>query len=151
MLWGSIFRPGATYRNYLGHLKQAFSLTGSPVDWYTAAVRDVSKGLRLSKKASFKLPNFIYTQDLFKIANGLGWGDTFSKLAFVSYLFGLRVPSEALCLRKARDPERLADFVPQSDKVLIGARVGGGTLCLIIKMSWRENLPVGCILKRVCL
>ena len=131
MLWGSIFRPGATYRNYLGHLKKACFLTGSPVDWYTAAVRDVSKRLRLAKKESFKPPNFIYTRDLFKIINGLGRGDTFSMLDFVSYLSSLRVPPEALFLRKARDSGRLADFVPQSDKVLIGTRVcGGGALPL---------------------
>ena len=149
--WSSIFRPGATYRNYLGHLKKACFLAGSPVDWYTSAVRDVSKGLRLAKKGSFKFPNFIYTQDLFRIINGLGWEDCFSKLAFVSFLFSLRIPSEALCMRQAHDSERLADFVPQGDKVLIGVRVCGGAPCLIVKMSWRKNIPGGCILKRVCL
>ena len=82
MLWGSTFRPGATFRNYLGHLKEACFLTGSPVEWYTAAVRDVSKGLRCAKQSSFEFPNFIYTQDLFSIINGLGWEDTFVKLAF---------------------------------------------------------------------
>ena len=151
ILWGSTFKAGATFRNYLGHLKKACFLTGSPVDWYTPAVRDISKGLRLAKKCSFKFPNFLYTQDLFKIINGLGWEDTFSLLAFTSYLFSLRIPSEALCLRRARDSERLADFVPQADKALIGTRICGGATCLIIKMSWRKNLPGGCILKRVCL
>ena len=112
-------------------------------------VRDVSKGLRYAKKSSSEFPNFIYTHELFSIINGLGWGGSFAKLAFISFLFIMRVPSEDLCLGKARDSERLADFVPQSDKVLIGTRVCGGAPCLIIKMSWRENLPWECILKRL--
>ena len=122
---------------------KACFLTCSAVGWYTAAVRDVSKGLRCAKKSPFKSPNFIYTHDLFSIINGLGWEDSVALLAFFSSLFSLGVPSEALCLRRARDSDRLADFVPQSDKVLIGARGCGGVLCLIIKLPWRKNLPVG--------
>ena len=151
LLWGSTFKPGATYPNYLGHLKKACFLTGPPVDWHTAAVRDVCKGIRCAKKSSFKFPNFIYTHDLFRIVNGLGWEDSFSLLAFASLLFSRMGPSEALCLRRARDSDRLADFVCQDDKVLIGTRICGWATCLIIKMSWRKNLPGSCILTRLCL
>ena len=72
----STFRQGATFRNYLRHLKKECFLTGSPVGWYTSDVRDISKGIRCAKKSSFKLPYFIYTQDLFCIIDGLGWGDS---------------------------------------------------------------------------
>ena len=141
ILWGSTFKVGKTFRNYLGHLKKACFLHGSPVDWYSPAVKDVAKGLRLAQKQPFKFPNFIYTQDLFRIINGLGWEDRFAQIAFICYLFSLMVPSEALCMRQAPEGERLADFVPQKDKVLIGTRICGGMPCLIIKMSWRKNLP----------
>ena len=131
IIWGSTFRPGGNFRNYLCRLKKACFLTGSPVGWYSAAVRDVSNGLRYAKKSSFKFPNFIYTLDLFRIINGLGWEDSFSLLDFASSLFSLSGPSEAIGLRRVRDSERLADFAPQSDKALIWTRIcgrGGGYL-----------------------
>ena len=85
LLWGSTSKPGATYRGYLWQLKKACFLTGPPVDCYAATVRDVPNCLRHAKKSSFKFPNFIYTQDLFMIINGLGWEDSFSLLASVSF------------------------------------------------------------------
>ena len=131
----------ATFRNYLGRLEKACFLTGSSAGWYTDAVRDASKGFRRSGRSPFKFPNFIYTRDLFRIIDGLGWDANFSKLAFVSFLFSLRVPSGALCLRRARETDQLAEFFHHLDNVTIGARICGGDPCLIIKMSWRKNLP----------
>ena len=96
LLWGATFRPGATFRNYLCRLKKACFLTGAAIDWYTPAVRDASKGLRCAFRRPFKFPNFIYTQDLFKIINGIGWEDHFALIACAYFLFILRVPSEAM-------------------------------------------------------
>lgn len=129
---GATFRPGATFRNYLGHLKKACFLTGTTIERYTPAVRDAPKGLRCALRRPFKFPNFIYTHDLFRIINGLCCEDRFALIAFASFLFSLRVSSEALCLRRARPDDRLAEFVPQGEKVLIGAHRSGGDDCLII-------------------
>ena len=54
-------------------------------------------------------------------------------------------------MRRARPSDRISEFVPQGDRVLIGVRDFQGSACLVVKMSQRKNLPWGCILKRVCL
>ena len=54
-------------------------------------------------------------------------------------------------MRRARPTDRISEFVPQDDRVLIGVRNCAGTERLIIKMSQRKNLSGGCILKRLCL
>ena len=95
VLWGTCFRPGRTFRNYLGHIKKACLLSERSLGWYTTAVREIALGLKHAKKNSFKLPNFIYTQDRYTGVNFLGWEDEFAQLSFLSCLFSLRIPSEA--------------------------------------------------------
>ena len=151
VLWGSCFRPGRTFRNYLGHLKKACLLAECAFEWYSTAVREIARGLKFAKQVSFKFPNFIYTQDLFKIINSLGWEDEFAQLAFISFLFSLRIPSEALVMKRAHRRERLEEFSPQHEQVLIGVRSCSKIDCLIVKMNRRKNLSGGCILKRACL
>ena len=140
ILRGSIFRPGRTYRNYTGHLEKACFLTGHSLDRLTPAVSEISCGLRRAQNNSPRFPNFLYTADLYRVINNLGRLDPFAQLAFPPFLFSLRAPSEALPMRRACDHERLADFVPQNDKVLIGVRPCSGVGCLILKMAWRKNL-----------
>ena len=151
VLWGSCLRPGRTYRNYLGHLKKASLLAECSLERYSTDVKEIARGLRHAKKTAFQFPNFLYTQDLFAIINFLGWHEEFAQLAFLSFLFSLMIPSEALPMRKAHRHERIEEFIPQNDKVLIGVRPCSKIDCLIIKMSQRKNLSGGCILKRACL
>ena len=151
LLWGSSFKPGRTFRNYLSHLRKGCLVFNSPLDWDTAAVRSVAKGLRSAHRIPFKFPNFLYTQDIFTIINTIGWQSEFAQLCFISFLFSLRVPSEALLMLRAYSDDPIEKFVPQADKVLIGTRSWRGIDCLIVKMSWRKNLSGGCILRRPCL
>ena len=151
LLWGSSFRPGRTFGNYLGHLRKGCLVFGSSLDWDTTAVRSVAKGLKSAHRIPFKFPNFIYTQDIFTIVNSIGWQSEFAQIRFISFLFPLRVPSEALLMIRAFSDDPIERFVPQADKVLIGTRSWNGIDCLIIKMSWRKNLTGGCILRRPCL
>ena len=151
LLWGSTFKPGRTFRNYLSHLRKACLLTGSDFQWDTSAVHAVARGLRSAQRIPFKFPNFIYAQDLFTIINSSGWRSEFAQLCFTAYLFSLRIPSEALTMKRAFLDDPIGEFVPQADKVLIGVREWKGVECLIVKMSWRKNLGGGCILKRPCL
>ena len=151
ILRGSIFRSGRTFRNYTGHLREACLLTGQPLDWYNPSVREIARSLEHARISSFRFPNFLYTQDLYGIINKLGRIGEFPQISFLTFLFSLRIPSEALCMRRARDSERLAEFVPHRDKVLIGVRPCSGAGCLILKLAWRTNLSGACILKRMCL
>ena len=151
ILWGSCFRPGRTSRNYTGNLRKAFLLTGHPLDWNAPSVREISNGLKHAQDSPFRFPNFLYTQDLYRIINTLCWIGEFPQIASLSLLCSLSIPSDAICIRRAHDSGRLAGFVPHHDKVLIGGRPCSGADCLILKLAWRKNLARGRILKRICL
>ena len=151
LMWSNIFAPGRTFRNYLGHLKKGCMLAGTDLGWFTPAVKAASDGLRRAKRGQFAFPNFLFTNDLFFIISNLGWERMFCQLIFITFLFSLRVPSEALLLRRAFADDPISEFVSQDEKALIGVRSFRGTDTLIIKLSWRKNLDGGCILKRTCL
>ena len=151
LLWGSSFGAGRTYRNYIGHLKKACLLADCTLSWYSPSVKEIARGLRFAKRSPFTFPNFIYTQDLYRIINPLGWAEIFTQLVFPSFLFSLGIPSEALPMRRARPSGRISEFVPQDGRVPIGVRCCAGAECLVIKMSQRKNLSGGCILKRLFL
>ena len=65
LLRGSSFRHGRTFRNYLSHLRKSCLVFGPSLDWGTAAVRSVAKGIKSAHRIPFKFPNFIYTQAIF--------------------------------------------------------------------------------------
>ena len=95
--------------------------------------------------------NFLYSKDVFTIINRLWRSVHFSQLSFLVYLFTLRIPSDDLLLRRAFKGDRLLEFVPQNEKVLGGVRSVGDTSCLVMKFSFRKDLPRGCILRRFCM
>ena len=64
LMWGSTFKPGRTFLNYLSHLRKGCFLAESTVDWHTVAAKEVAKGLKVGQFIPFKFPNFLYTQDL---------------------------------------------------------------------------------------
>ena len=143
--------PGRTFRNYLSHLKKACFLAELSLERCTPAVVGVSRGLKAAQNKAFTFPNFLFTADLFIIINDFGWHDEFAQLCFISFLFSLRIPSEALVMRHAHPEGRISEFVAQQDKVLIGVRKFQSLDALIVKMNQRKNISGGCILKRPCL
>ena len=89
--------------------------------------------------------------DVFALAEFLGWVSEFALFAFISFLFSLRVPSDALQLRRAFRYDPISDPAGKPEKALIGVRVFKGSDALVIKMDWMGNLEGGCILKRTCI
>ena len=120
--WSATFAPGKTFRNYVGHLKKACILAGRPTDWHSQAIRTAADGLINAKHGSLQLHNFIPHKELFKIVTFARWDNTFSLLAFISYLFSLRAPSETIQLRRdfADDPW------PGSPTIPLRPRSGSG-------------------------
>ena len=145
------FRPGRTFRNYLGHLKKGCMMAGADLEWFTPGVKAASDGLRRAKRSHFAFPNFLFASDIFFTISTLGWGGMFCQLIFTTFLFSLRVPSEALLLRRAFADGPISEFISQDEKALIGVLPFRGTGALITKLSWRGDLEGGCILKRTCL
>ena len=77
-------------------------------------------------------------------------GGDFAQLSFISFHYALRVPSEALILRRAFKNGELTGMAPMRDQASIGLRGELGSECLIIRFLRRKNLPDGCILSRPC-
>ena len=53
-------------------------------------------------------------------------------IAYISYLFSLRVHSETLQLTVAKHDEKLLRFIPQGHKAIIGPRTYNNTTALVI-------------------
>ena len=62
----------------------------------TPSVRNVVKDSKYSGKPDFRFPNFLRIPQAISILHHEGANDEFGLLAYVAYLFALRVPSEAL-------------------------------------------------------
>ena len=121
------------------------------VRWDTPAVRTIAAGLENAQDRSFAFPNFLFSKDILVIADHEGLDSPFFQLAFLSYLFSLRVPSETLVIRRAYADDPLTEFIPQPDKALMGIRTYKEHQMLVLKFSFRKNIRGGCVLFRPCL
>ena len=97
-----------------------------------------------------ELANFLFSNDIFRIITKLGRKAQFAQISFASFLFPLRVTSETIQLRRDFRDDRICDFIPQSGKILVGVRGCNNIPSLVMKFSYMENLPGGCILRRFC-
>ena len=86
-----------------------------------------------------------------KLLGHEGVDSTFFQLAYLSYLFSLRVPSEALSIRRAFFEDPLTEFAPHPDKALMGIRRYSDHEMLVQKFAFRKNIRGGCVLFRPCL
>ena len=150
LLWSAIFNEGRTYGNYLNFARKACFYLNSPTDWFTAAVVNASRGLRAAGKEKFRFPNFTRSEIALNVISFEPHSSQFDQLAFCAFLFALRVPSEALILRRAHIDDPLDMSPPQFEKGLIAARFEGNSPQLILKLAYRKNLPTGCVLYRPC-
>lgn len=145
--WGTLFKAGRTYKNYMAHLKKACFLLEVDTRWGAPAVRTVAHGLENAQGRSFAFPNFLFPRDILTIRGH----SPFFQLTYLSYLFPLVVPSEALMIRRAYADDPLTEFVPQPDKALMGIRRYKDHEMLILKFVFRKNIRGGCVLFRPCL
>ena len=150
-LRSATFNPGKTFNQYLAHLQKASLLLNRSLEWLTPVIRGISKGLKNAQDLSFKFPNFIESKDILTVLEFVKLDSVTGQSYYLSYLFGLRVPSETLRLTRAFRDDRITEFAPQTDKALIGTRKYNDTTVLVIKFSFRENIRNGCILMRPCL
>ena len=64
---GLTSQPRGTFRNYVNYMQKACFYLDQPVNWYTPALANVVKALRLVGKAKYRFPNFIDIELLTKI------------------------------------------------------------------------------------
>ena len=149
--WSSIFKPGATFGLYTQHVLKACQLVGADVDWLTASVRSIARGLKRARDLSFRFHNFASLDIIKEVLAIEGWNSDFLQAIVISFLFSLRVPSETLMLVRAFGDDPILEFTKQKPKALIGVREMRGAQLLVIKFRFRKNLPGGCILRRPCI
>ena len=96
--------------------------------------------MKNAQDLSFKPPNFIESNDLLAIVEFVKLDSIAGHAYFLSYLFGLRVPSETLRLTRSYRDGRITEFAHQTDKALIATRNYKEAAVLVIKFAFREIL-----------
>ena len=112
-------------------------MLGRPLGWLTPGAKALSRGRKNAQDISFNFPNFIQAAGLLIL---LRWSMLDSQAGqgySLSYLFGLRVPSEALCLARAFAGDRITEFANQEGESLIGVRAYKTTPALVTKFAHR--------------
>ena len=137
--WGTIFGAGRTFQLYVGHLVKACQLLNIDVSWRDDAVRAVIKGLANKPTRIQRFSNSLTPEWLDKLIRLESWESEFALLAYITFLFMMRLPSEALPLRRALADESLLSDEPPSSKAVIGLRDFDGHQRLILKLSHRKN------------
>ena len=149
--WGAAFNPGKTFAQYTAHLRKASILLHYPTDWFSEEIRAISRGLRNAQDRSLAFPNYITSGWAIMIIHFEGRFAPMDMVAYLSYLFPLRVPSATIRLERASPSIKLTTFAPQIPKAIIGTDALNRTPVLVIKFRCRKNIRGGCILIRPCL
>lgn len=147
LAWSLMFRCKDTFSNYLGYLRVGCMLEGVSVAAFSdPAIRRAKRAVAAGRQFRPRDKLFIRSQTVTDIIAGcssdLCFDDTFGILFLVSYVFMLRVPSEALPM--VRGGDGYLDHGQQMSTIFME----GDELCL--KLKSRKNKPWGSLLRRGC-
>ena len=148
--WGAIFNTGATFSNYVGYIRKVCFFLGESLAWDAAAVSNVIEALKLQGAGKYRSPNFIRSDFALRVLVRDSRGTILAQICYISFLFALRVPSEALQIRRAYMDDDLTSFDPVKDRALIALRGPPSCPKLVLRLARRKNLAHGCILPRPC-
>ena len=109
-LWSDTFNPGKTFKMYLAHLQKAFPTLNLPTDWLTSSVLTIAAGLANAQVRSFQFPNLIRCDDLVQPLRRAPLRGEFGQVAYMAYIFSLRVPPETLQMAHAFDNDPIAEY-----------------------------------------
>ena len=137
--WSALFSPGKTYSIYINHLVKACHLMGIDISWRTELIFSIAKGLSNKPSTKIKFHNSLTPTILDRIIRSESWDSEFARLCYVTYLFMLRLPSEALALYRALPSDKLLTQECCSQKAVIGLREFQGESRLILKLATRKN------------
>ena len=150
LLRSAICNDGRTFGHYANFVRNACFFLNVSTAWFSSAVINTVNGLRSAGKGKFRFHKFIRSDLVIKVINFEPIGSQFAQLAFCAHLFALRVPSEALHLRRASSSDSMDMLSPAQDEALIAVRQGPQGPKLIPRLAYRKNLPTGCVLYRPC-
>ena len=88
-----------------------------PLDWATKAAVHAAYGLRLAGANRIRFPNFIRIELVWRLLRCFGNEGELARLAFLSFLRALRVPPEALLVRRSRKGVRWRFSLPDARRI----------------------------------
>ena len=136
---------------YVSHLNKACHLLGFPSDWRSSAVVGSIKGLANAMDLSLKFDNYMNLTLFRRVMTAETLGADFGKFMYLSFLFALRGPSEALPAQRSPLTTRLDSKILQAENALIGLRkLSDGSTRLILKLNKRKNFRGSVPLMRPC-
>ena len=135
----------------MAHLQKAPTLLKHPLGWLAPTIQAVGKELKNAQGISLKSPDFIESDALLRLLTWVKVDSPTGRPYSLSFSRPLCVPPETLRLIRAFADGRLAEFIPQNDKALVGAMEHKGATVFVIKFAFRKNIRNGIILTRPCL
>ena len=147
----SIFRPGKTFGLYVPRVRKSCQILNSPITFDDSLLQGAIKGLEHAQGRSNEFPNVADFVLLRKIIDFEGLESQFDLLAFFSFLYLLRVPSEGMCMKRARFDQDLVSKRPLDSQSILGIVDEDSAPKLVLKLRNRENVRSGMVLIRPCL
>ena len=148
--WSAMFSAGKTFALYVNHLTKACQLLHIDTSWKDDGIRAICKGLANKTITKQRFSNSITPQILDSLIRAESWESPFARLCYISFLFMLRVPSEALPLIRAPVDELLLSDSSPSSQAVIGLREFQGHTRLVLRLARRKNAPRGFTAMRPC-
>ena len=148
--WSAVFKPGKAFSLYVSRLLKACQLLCCDTSWNTQAVRGAAAGLKNDQVVNFKPRTFISSLQLRTLLGADWYLREIQAIAFLSFLFLLRMGSEALPVIRADWGHELTKRTPQVEKSVLGVVREDDEWLLRLKLNRRKNLREGAILKRTC-
>ena len=112
------------------------------------AVVNIIKSLRLAGKGTWRTPKFLDSAAIVRIIKHDAARTEIELLAYIPYLFAIRLPSGALVIRRSFKRDVLDGFPHQSERALIGLRDIPRRIRIILRFPRRGNLSHERILPR---
>ena len=137
--WSTIFSTGRTFAVYVNHLIRVCQLLELDCSWRDETIKAIAKGIANKERPTQRFPNSLSPEWLDKLIQNESWDSELARLCYVTYLFMLRLPSEALPLHRALTDEQLLSNEAPSNTAVIGLREYEGQQRLTIKLARRKN------------
>ena len=83
-----------------------------PLDWATNAAVHTEYGMRMAGKNMIRFPNFIRSALIWRLVRGLSNNDELGRMAYISFLFAIRLPSGTLSIRRDHKGGKVTLFTP---------------------------------------
>ena len=148
--WSTLFRGGRTFSLYLSHLEKVCAVLGVDAHWRTAPVIAAVRGLINLGSARERFHNVLSSEDFQRFMRHETFTSEFGRLGYVSYLFVLRLQSEALPIVYAFDGEPLLSRSGPFAKSTMGLRRVNNEDRLVLRLAFRKNTRSVTIALRPC-